>query len=65
MAKNKKKIKKAYHRGREEGFDHGLNVAKMVYAEEVANLVREIERLNSEIILGDDDGLSEDDTTGD
>ena len=36
MAKAKKKIRKAYHKGREEGFDHGLNGAKMVYAEEVA-----------------------------
>ena len=65
MAKTKKKIKKAYYRGREEGFDKGLQVAKMIYAEAVADLVREVERLNSEIILGDDDGLSEDDSESD
>lgn len=65
MAKAKKKIKEAYHRGREEGFDKGLQVAKMIYADAVADLVREVERLNSEIILGDDDGLSEDDSESD
>lgn len=67
-----KKIKKAYYKGREEGFDRGLNVAKMVYAEVAADLVREndllhreIEKLNNEIILGDRDGLSEDDIESD
>lgn len=65
MAKTKKKIKKAYYRGREEGFDKGLQVAKMIYADAVADLVREVERLNSEIILGDEDGLSEDDSESD
>ena len=68
----KKKERKAYYKGREEGFDRGLNVAKMVYAEVAADLVREndalhreIEKLNSEIILGDRDGLSEDDIESD
>lgn len=66
MAKAKKKTKKAYHRGREEGFDRGLSVAKMIYNDVVVELKIEIEKLNSEIILGDeDDGLCEDDTTGD
>jgi len=72
MAKGKKKIKRAYYKGREEGFDRGLNVAKMVYADAVAEIVlendalhREIEKLNSEIILGDRDGLSEDDIESD
>jgi len=65
MPKNKKKIKKAYHQGREEGFDKGLQVAKMLYADAVADLVREVERLNSEIILGEDDELSEDNIESD
>ena len=65
MAKEKKKIRKAYYQGREEGFDKGLAVAKMIYADAVADLVREVERLNSEIILGEDDELSEDDTESD
>lgn len=66
MAKNKKKIKKAYYRGREEGFDKGMQVAKMLYEEIALELKREIEKLNSEIIFGDeDDGLCEDDTESD
>lgn len=65
MKKTKKKIKKAYYRGREEGFDRGLHTAKMLYEEIALELKLEIEKLNSEIILGDDDGLSEDDSESD
>ncbi len=66
MKKTKKKIKKAYSRGRKEGFDRGLKVAQMLYNDIAVELKLEIEKLNSEIILGDEnDGLCEDDTEGD
>ena len=55
----KKKCEKALRRARQEGFDHGFNTAKMVFSEIVATLVekyrREIEALNSEIILGEEE----------
>ena len=59
--KTRKKIEGAYYKGREEGFDHGLNTAKMVYNDIVVDLKRQIEELNTEII----DGLSETDTETD
>lgn len=61
-----KAIRRAYRKGREEGFDHGLAVAKMVYSEMVAQLKRELEQMNSEFILGEeeeDDGGDAEETT--
>lgn len=64
--KVKRKIERAFYKGRKEGFDKGFNTAKMIYNDIAVDLKRQIEELNSEIILGDeDDGLCEDDTTGD
>ena len=58
----KKKIKKAYRKGRKEGFDHGFNTAKMIYTEiavemqkKLIDLRRQIEELNSELILGEEE----------
>lgn len=47
-----KAIRRAYHKGRRKGFDHGFNVAKMIFTEITADLIRQIEALNNEIILG-------------
>lgn len=66
-----KAIRRAYRKGREDGFDHGVNVTKMIYSEMTAELIRkhqrEIEQLNSELILGEeeeeDDGGDAEDTT--
>lgn len=60
-----KKAEKAYRKGRKEGFDKGFNTAKMIYNDIAVDLKRQIEALNSEIILGEENGLSEDDTEGD
>ena len=62
MKRCDKALRKAYRKGRKDGFDHGFNVAKMIYNEVATDLKREIEQLNSEIILGeeDDDGEAED-----
>lgn len=60
-----KKAKKAYQRGRKEGFDKGFKVAQMIYNDIAVDLKRQIEALNSEIILGEENGLSENDTEGD
>ena len=62
------KVKKAYHKGRKEGFDRGLNTAKTIYNQIVVDLIRQIEALNTEIVnmcSEDDDGLSETDTETD
>ncbi len=52
----KKKCEKALSRARKKGFDHGFNTAKMIFAEVVAALKiehrKELEALNSELILG-------------
>ena len=67
--KLQKALRRAYRQGRKEGFDHGLNVANMIYANIAADLVQkndtieqknvelkaEIEKLNSELILGEDE----------
>ena len=50
-----KAIRRAYRKGREKGFDHGVNVAKMIYTEIVVALKQELERLNSELILGEEE----------
>lgn len=51
----KKKLRKAYRKGRKEGFDSGFNMAKAIFATIEAELIRTIESLNSEIILGDEE----------
>lgn len=59
------KKKKAYLKGREEGFDKGFNTAKMIFeavtadaVQKAIDLKKEIEELNSELIIGEeeDDG---------
>lgn len=50
-----KKKKKAYLKGRKDGFDHGFNVAKMIFADIVVDLLRQKEELNNEIILGEEE----------
>ena len=50
-----KALRKAYRKGREDGFDHGFNVAKMIYNEIAVDLKRELEQLNSELILGEEE----------
>lgn len=59
--KVRKMIRRAYRKGRKDGFDKGLAVAGMLYADIVAEKIREIERLNSEIIMKEeeDDGVCE------
>lgn len=56
MKRCDKALRKAYRKGRKEGFDHGFNTAKMIFADIVASLIekhqRELEALNSELILG-------------
>ena len=58
----KKKLKKAYRKGRKEGFDHGFNTAKMIFTEiaveqekKLMELRVQIEELNNEIILGEEE----------
>ena len=58
--KCEKAIRRAYHKGREESFDHGINVAKMIYNEIVVALKQEIEALNSEIIVNNNEEEDED-----
>lgn len=62
MKRCDKALRKAYRKGRKDGFDHGFNTAKMIYNEIATDLKREIEQLNSELILGeeDTDGEAED-----
>lgn len=57
--KIKKKLKKAYRKGRKEGFDHGFNTAKMIYNAIAVDLKRQIEELNTELIMGEEDGNGE------
>ena len=60
----KKKCEKALSRARKKGFDHGFNTAKMIFADIVASLIekhqRELEALNSELILGTEEEEDED-----
>ena len=68
MSKLKKAERKAYHKGRKEGFDRGFNTAKMIYNEVVVDLIRQNEALNAEIVnmlSEDDNGISETDTETD
>lgn len=54
-----KKCEKALRHARQKGFDEGFKLAKVVFAEIMANLIeehrREIEELNTQIIMGDED----------
>ena len=61
------KKKKAYRKGRKEGFDKGFNTAKMIFeavtadaVQKAIDLKKEIEELNSEIILGDEEDVDTD-----
>lgn len=51
----KKALSKAYRKGRKEGYDKGFELAKMIYTEIAAEYKVEMEKLNSEIILGDEE----------
>ena len=55
----KKNCEKALRHARQKGFDEGFKLAKAVFAEIVTNIVeehrREIEELNTQIIMGDQD----------
>jgi len=53
--KIKRAIRKAYRKGRKEGFDRGFNTARMIFQEVAVNQQREIEKLNSELILGEEE----------
>jgi len=53
--KCEKALRRAYRKGRKDGFDHGFNTAMMIYTEIAADLKREIEELNSELILGQEE----------
>lgn len=48
-----KALRRAYRKGRKDGFDHGLSVAQMIYNEIVVSLKRELEKMNSDFILGE------------
>jgi len=57
-----KKEKKAYRKGRKEGFDKGFNTAKMIFEavavdaiQKAIDLKIQIEEMNSEFILGDEE----------
>ena len=56
-----KALRRAYRKGRKDGFDHGFAVANAVHAEITAELIKDIEALNSELILGLEE---EEDETG-
>lgn len=56
-----KALRRAYRKGRKDGFDHGFAVANAVHAEITAELIKDIEALNSELILG----IEEEDEDGD
>lgn len=69
MKRCDKALRKAYRKGRKDGFDHGFNTAKMIFAEAAAMMIedvkmeyrREIEALNSELILAtEEEGEDED-----
>ena len=53
--KIRKALRRAYRKGRKEGFDKGFNTAKMVFEEIAVAQQREIEKLNSELILGEEE----------
>lgn len=49
-----KALRRAYRKGRKEGFDHGFNTAKMIYNAIAVDLKRQIEELNTELIMGEE-----------
>ena len=53
--KMKKALRRAYRKGRKDGFDHGLAVAQMIYNEIVIELKRQLEELNTELIMGEEE----------
>lgn len=53
--KIKKAIRRAYRKGRKEGFDKGFQTARMIFQELAVEQQREIEKLNSELILGEEE----------
>ena len=53
--KIKKMLRRAYRKGRVKGFDKGFAVAKMIFEEIAIAQQREIEKLNSELILGEEE----------
>ena len=50
-----KALRRAYRKGRKDGFDHGFNTAKMIYEAIVVEQQRAIEQLNTELILGEEE----------
>lgn len=50
-----KAIRRAYTKGHKDGFDHGFNTARMIYSEIAAQLRRDLEQMNSELILGEEE----------
>lgn len=68
MKRCDKALRKAYRKGRKEGFDKGFKMAKTIFAEVAAMMIedvkmeyrREIEALNSELILGTEEEEDED-----
>lgn len=54
-----KAIRRAYRKGRKQGFDKGFNLAQTIYAAMVADLIRTIEELNTEIIMNEEDNQDE------
>ena len=58
-----KEIRRAYRKGRKEGFDHGFALANAIHADITAELIKDIEELNSEIILGQEEEEVDDEHT--
>lgn len=50
-----KAIRRAYRKGRKDGFDKGIAVAQMIYNKIAVDLKRQLEELNSELILGEEE----------
>lgn len=69
MKKCEKALRKAYRKGRKDGFDKGFNTARMIFEavtadaiQKAIDLKQEVEELNSELILGteEDDDVDSD-----
>lgn len=61
MKRCDKALRKAYRKGRKEGFDHGFNTARMIFQDIAVEQQRTIEELNSELILGTEEEGDDDD----
>ena len=57
-----KAIRRAYRKGRKDGFDHGFQTAQMIFENLVVDLRMQIEELNSELILGEEEDDGDTDT---